>query len=298
MSDSIRRVSRQSGRVIGAIMDGRPSQASYSTAARTAAVLVAGAVLLVGMSACGSDSKSTTSAGSSTTVVKKEAGLAKLTNLTVVNKSGRDIVIDICHDGVCIGNKTLKDGESDQAAGDNINGWVKYAWGIGTGAEPFRGLTAALPGPYQVDFTAGNPDIGLPWIEARLPKNCSSFTGDPSKDKPAQWYLDVGDVLQSRGDSLCTYSMVGSRQPDGGNDRVTGAPADYKMLKLEAYAPDAFLVSSRGCTWEHTPGPAINPESPDGSWSCWKPGPKPPSGTAVTKDAAFARARDGTWVRW
>ena len=78
--------------------------------------------------------------------------------------------------------------------------------------------------------------------------------------------------------------MVGSRQSDGGADRVTNAPADYKMLTLEAYAPDGVYVSNRGCSWELTPGPVVLPESPDGSWSCWKPGPKPPSGTAVTNE--------------
>jgi hypothetical protein len=251
--------------------------------------VLAGALLLVGITACGSDSKSTTSGESSTTVVKKEAGLAKLTNLTVVNKSGRDIVIDICHDGVCIGNKTLKDGESDQAAGDNVSGWVKYTWGMGNGTQDnqYTGVRGNAPGPYQIDFKAGNPDIGLPWIEARLPTSCAYHTQSVQgggNDNPARWALAVGDKRQSQDDALCTYSMVGSRQPDGGTDRVSGAPADYKMLTLEAYAPKAVYISNRGCAWELTPGPVINPESPDGSWSCWEPGPKPPSDTPVTNE--------------
>jgi hypothetical protein len=59
-------------------MEGRRSQASRLTAAKTVAALVAGGLLLVGMSACGSDSGSrsetATSAKASTTVVKKQAG--------------------------------------------------------------------------------------------------------------------------------------------------------------------------------------------------------------------------------
>jgi hypothetical protein len=270
-------------------MEGQPSQVFRSTAARTAAALVAGAVLLVGMSACGSGSKDSTSAKSSTTGVNKKAGIAKPTNLKVVNKSGRDIVVDICHDGVCIGNRTLKEGESDQAAGDDITGWVKYTWGMGNGTQDnqYTGVRGSAPGPYQIDFKAGNPTIGLPWIAASLPQSCAYHTQSKyggGNDNPARWALGVGDVRQSPGDSLCTYSMVGSRQADGGNDRVSGAAADYKMLTLEAYAPDAVYVSNRGCTWELTPGPVIKPESPDGSWSCWKPGPKPPSGTEVTRE--------------
>jgi hypothetical protein len=217
------------------------------------------------------------------------ANAAIPTNVKVVNKSGRDIVIDICHDGVCIGNKTLKDGQSDQAAGNDVSGWIKYTWGMGNGNQEnqYTGVMGSAPGPYQIDFKAGNPDVGLPWIQASLPQSCAYHTQSVyggGNDHPAQWALSVGAVEQSPSDSLCTYSLVASRTPDGGTDRVTGAPADYKMLTIEAYAPNAQYVSNRGCTWELTPGPVTLPESPDGSWSCWKPGPKPPAGTPVTRE--------------
>ena len=103
----------------------------------------------------------------------------------VVKNQGRDIVIDICHDGYCIGNKTLKDGESDQAAGNNISGWVRYTWGMGNGNQDnqYTGVRGNAPGPYQVDFTAGNPDIGSPWIEARLPNKCYWDTRSWIRDK-------------------------------------------------------------------------------------------------------------------
>ena len=254
---------------------------------------VLSALTLFAISACGStDSSKSTSAKSkgstSPKVVAKEAGIGKPTNLRVVNRSGRNITIDICHDGYCIGNKTLKDGESDQAAGGNINGWVKYDWGMGNGWQQnqYTGELGNAAGPYQIDFKAGNPDIGLPWIEARLPNSCGYHTSSQyggGNDNPARWALGVGGKSQSPENSLCTYSMVASRADDGGTDRVTGAAADYKMLTLEAYAPISG-VASNGCTWEPTPGPVIRPQSPDGSWSCWAPGPKPPAGTPVTTD--------------
>ena len=259
-------------------------------------VCVLSGLTLFGLSACGSTDGSTSAKSKESTspkVVAKEAGIGKPTNLKVVNRSGRNITIDICHDGYCIGNRTLKDGESDQAAGDNINGWVKYDWGMGNGNQDnqYTGVRGNAPGPYQVDFKAGNPDIGSPWIEARLPGTCywgyqklQYGYGSPYQE-PAKWVLGVGGKSQSSGNSLCTYSMVASRAEDGGTDRATGAAADYKMLTLEAYAPDGgYVAANRGCSWELTPGPVILPESPDGSWSCWAPGPKPPSGTAVTRD--------------
>lgn len=255
---------------------------------KASAGVVLCALTFSGIAACGStDSATSTSAQ----VVVREAGIAKKTNLKVVNRSGRDIVIDICHDGVCIGNTTLKDGEFDQAAGDDISGWVQSSWGLGNGFQDnqYTGVRSNATGPYQIDFSAGNPAIGLPWIEASLPGKCyyayqrmGTGYGSPYEGS-ARWLLDVNDKRQSPDNTLCTYTMVGSREADGGADRVTGAPADYKMLTLEVYAPNGgYIDASRGCAWELTPGPISPPQSPDGSWSCWNAGPKPPSGTEVT----------------
>jgi hypothetical protein len=254
------------------------------------------AILAIGLAATGCGSSSDAPAGSSggaqrtgTAPSGRLNGVVKYTNLRVVNRSGRDMVADMCHDGHCIGHHTLKEGQSVQVAGDDVSGWVSYAWGMGNGNQQnqYTGARMSAPGPYRIDFWAGNPVIGQPWIDAKLPARCNYETSQAfggGNDKPARWTLGVGDRERSPENALCTYALVASRARDGGTDRVTGAPADYKMLTLEAYAPKPVYVSNRGCIWEGTPGPVIKPESPDGSWSCWKPGPQPPADTPVTRE--------------
>jgi hypothetical protein len=240
---------------------------------------------------CGSSDPSPGTAGvaqsTGTVPSGRLGGAQKKTNIQIINRSGRNILVDICHDGHCNGHTTLKDGQADQAAGDNVYGWVRSSWGMGNGYQDnqYTGVRGSAPGPYFVDFRAGNPAVGQPWIEASLPRSClyqTANTPGGGNDKSVRWTLGVGERDQSPGNSLCTYGMVGSRQADGGADRLTGARADYKQMVLEVYAPKPVYVSGRGCTWEHTPGPVIKPESPDGSWSCWDPGPRPPADVAVT----------------
>ena len=210
----------------------------------------------------------------------KEAGIGKPTNLKVVNRSGRNITIDICHDGYCIGNKTLKDGESDQAAGENINGWVKYDWGMGNGWQQnqYTGVLGNAAGPYQIDFKRAIPNRASV-DRGAVAEPCGYHTSSQyggGNDNPARWPLGVGDKSQSPSDSLCTYSMVASRADDGGTDRAR-APGRLQDADARGVCPDRRLgLPSIGCTWELTPGPVRPPESPDGSWSCWAPGPKPP----------------------
>jgi hypothetical protein len=235
-------------------------------------VLAAG-VTLTGV-ACGSSAPS-----KAAPPVSKQAGLFGMkTDLKVVNRSGRDLTMDICHDGYCNGVRTLQHSESQDAAGSDISGWVKLAWGVGNGPRQnqYTGVMGNAAGPYMIDFKAFNPDVGQPWIEASLPNGCqwkmvySNGRYYSQADHPARWVLDVNQQLQSRTDSLCSYSMVGSRAPDG----------EYKMLILEVYAPD----QGNSC-WEPTPGPVKLPESPDGSWSCWPEGPKPAASVGYTSPA-------------
>ena len=147
--------------------------------------------------------------------------------------------------------------------------------GNGTSTNQYTGEAGNARGPFPIDFSAFNPDVGLPWIDAQLRWSGSPpcvYTDNDAYQVGARWWLDVNDKRKSRRGALCTYTMVGSRAADGGTDRVTGAPADYKMLTLEAYAPDQGV----SCL-EPTPGPVIKPWSPNGEWSCWPAGPKPPS---------------------
>ena len=90
----------------GAEMDGSAPKVWGTTAAAVAA-----AGLLLALSACG---ESTDSAGSTSTetVAKHAGGLAKATNLKVVNRSGRDMVIDLCHDGSASGSGPSKTASS------------------------------------------------------------------------------------------------------------------------------------------------------------------------------------------
>ena len=247
------------------------------------------AVLAAGLAAvgCGSSSSSTSVQRTGTVPSGRLSRAIKFTNLRVINRSGRDVMVDMCHDGVCIGHHRLKQDGAVQVAGDDVSGWVSYAWGLGNGSQQnqYTGVMGNAPGPYRIDFWAGNPVIGKPWIKAKLPARCSYETSNSfggGNDHPVRWNLGVGERFQSPPNALCTYGMVGSRAVDGGHDRVTGAPADYKMLTLEAYAPKPVRVSGRGCIWEATPGPVIRPESPDGSWSCWTPGPRPPADIRIT----------------
>jgi hypothetical protein len=122
-------------------MEGVGTKVSRLIPGRTAAALLAAGGLLVGLSACGSDSKQSTSAA------KKKAGLG--VQLAVVNQ-GRDALnVRICGDGTCRAERPLSPGESTVMAAGSVNGRVAFA---GNGG---------------VDFAAENPFIGQPRISLR-----------------------------------------------------------------------------------------------------------------------------------
>jgi hypothetical protein len=215
------------------------SRVSCWTGAKTAAAVIGVAVLVVGASACGSDSKQSAptkqSTDSASPAVKKEAGLfSKATRLEVVNKTGQDLEVTICGNGNCKPARVLDLNESEDMAADNVTGWVCYnAAGAGC-ADPGEPADPFSPGPkqaFQIDFTASNPDVGLPKIELTTSEQLCELSNISYRPRFAgDWdsaplKLEEYAQQQSTRSSLCQYKLVGSRAAD----------TDYKMLTLTAY---------------------------------------------------------------
>jgi len=157
-------------------MDGVGKKVSRLIAARTAAALVAGGVLLVGVSACGSDSKKST-----TSAAKKRAGLG--VRLDVVNRGRDPLSVTICGDGSCRAERPLSPGQSTAMAAGSVKGQFAFSSGR------------------AVDFTAENPFIGQPRISLR--------TFSDSADLP----LSVGESQTARLPSFAGQ-LTGSRASD------------------------------------------------------------------------------------
>ena len=195
---------------------------------KTGAALVVAGVLLIGPTGCGS-SASSDSTGSAS-VAKKEAGLfaSRGTRLAVVNKSGADLEVTICGNGNCKPARTLKVGQSEDMAADDVNGWIRFD----------QDMDQLEPGkqPIQVDFTASNPDVGLPKIELTTSSRLCDLGQVAFRQRfPGDWdsaplKLDENAQRQSTRSSLCQYKLVGSRAADS---------PDYKMLTLTAYPQGA-----------------------------------------------------------
>ena len=230
---------------------GASSKVSRSTAARIAAATVGVAVLLVGPSACGSDgdeaASTQQSTGSASPAPKREAGVfaSKGTRLAVVNKTGNDLQVTICGDGTCKPARTLGWNESEDMAADTVNGWVRYnveppapeweQWSD-RDADGGGGSESTPKQPFQIDFRAWNPDVGLPGISLTTPSQlCEDGPVGYGPRFPGDWdsddmELDVDKRQQPTESSLCNYKLIGSRAADS---------SDYKTLTLEAY-PQGF----------------------------------------------------------
>jgi hypothetical protein len=193
----------------GAAMDAAP-KGSRLTPIRIGAALVVAAALSIGATACGSDSSSESTG--SAAVVEKEAGLfTKGARVTVVNKDSAGIKVTMCGDGGCKAAVELKAvGDWDVMSGEDVSGSVRYADG------------------YTVDFTAGNPDVGAPWIKLTAPP-----AGNGMCCETTTFRLFEGERLYTSGPtSPGGYPFVADRTADS---------SDYKEMTLNAYGNGGLL---------------------------------------------------------
>jgi hypothetical protein len=171
-------------------MDGS-SKVSRLTPVKLGAALVVAGVLSIGAAACGSGSSSD-SAGSAS-VAKKEAGVKGI-GLRVINQGSAGIELQICGDGRCQQSQTLSPGESNAMSAGQVDGSLVF---------PQNGD--------RVEFSAGNPFIGEPYIELRSP---GGFGGTQSLK------LSEGE---RRTIAFNGYRFDASRESDTG---------DYKSMTL------------------------------------------------------------------
>ncbi len=241
---------RHLGGRLGADLDSisRVARRAPKRSSRTIVALVAVGVL-VGLSACGSDSSSASkgsaskqSSGSTTTepgspAVKKEAGLFGLnTRLEVVNMDTWGATVQISADGTCHEPARLAVGESDATVGENLSGTIHFGPQFyGHGDD--QGL--------QANFSAYNPDVGHPYIRvtglnsygstSRLPQDLTFNLAEGESLKTARAYC--GDSAAERGPTGDAYCW-----PSGDPEFVSfmlvatrGADSDYKMLSLTIF---------------------------------------------------------------
>ncbi len=173
--------------------------------ARPAAVLLMLMVLSVGLSACGSSSSSSGAKGSTSSVVKKEAGVfGKDVQLTVTNKSPYMLNIKICG-ATCEDSVDLGTGESKTATGDRVDGDIRFLK-----VNPGSGVCCDVTN--EVYFTSENPNVGEPYI---------SVGAFADLLKLPKWHLAEGDTRDT------TF---------GGNVffMARGDDTDYKVMTLTA----------------------------------------------------------------
>jgi hypothetical protein len=197
-------------------MEGPLSKPYCLTAARTAAALVAGVVLLVGMSACGSDSDSEASkAKPSTTVAKKEA-LGKLgVFLRVVNKGPEQMYVVMCHPDGCAPGKSLRTGENADMSAGSVYGRFFYE----RPGQPAK----------SVSFRAVNPAIGKPYITASPEGSGGGIEWNFSEGQyTSQCYAlgGVGEVSGKRDTDLAGYKRLWLEPTSkGACENFPGGPA-------------------------------------------------------------------------
>jgi hypothetical protein len=183
------------------------SKGSRLTPIRIGAALVVAGALSIGATACGSDSSSDSTGSAS--VVEKEAGLfTKGVRLKVINKDPGGTRVTMCGDGGCKPAQDLNAvDDSDVFSGEDVSGSVRYADG------------------YTVDFTAGNPDVGAPWIKLTPPP--------PADGETVTFRLFENERRYTSGtDSPGGYPFVAERTADS---------SDYKELTLSAYRNGGLL---------------------------------------------------------
>jgi hypothetical protein len=168
-------------------MEGVGTKVSRLIAGRTAVALLAAGGVLVGLSACGSDSKESTSAKPSTTGAKKQAGLG--VRLDVVNRGRDALAVTICGDGTCRAERPLSPGESTAMAAGSVTGQVAFAGGPG------------------VDFAAENPFIGRPRISLRSPSDSADLQLSEGESRTARLSSFDGQLTGSRA-SDTDYKML------------------------------------------------------------------------------------------
>jgi hypothetical protein len=160
-------------------MEGVGTKVSRSVAGRTAVALLAAGGLLVGLSACGSDSKQSTSAKPSTTGAKKQA-VGKGVRLDIVNRSRNALAVTICGDGSCRAEQPLNPGESTTMASGSVNGRFAFAGGG------------------EVRFTADNPVVGRPSIGLRTSSDSVDFPLSEGESRTARLSSFAGVLTGSR----------------------------------------------------------------------------------------------------
>ncbi len=168
-----------------------------------ATVLVAIGALVVGLSACGSGS-STSATGSTSSVVKQEAGY-KNVQLDVANKNPETLYVFMCADtnalghGPCKSQGYLAKGESTHLTSEVVGGYIH-----------FRGNT--------VEYRAKNPDVGDPSIRL-WPTGSTDKATNQNQQNADQFNLSEGQTVETN---------VGGHLFDMARSNDT----DYKVMSL------------------------------------------------------------------
>jgi hypothetical protein len=162
----------------------RSSRVSRGTPVRVAAALVAAGALSIGAAACGSGSNKSAS------VPKKQAGAQRGTRLAIFNELGSDkrwpagpIRVTICAvnegcDGRVIDpNQSTAVANSSESTPEDVNGTLTY------------------PNGARVEFSAGNPNVGPPWIKV---------TNLPDGDNIRQSLVLPGECINGLGGAGCS----------------------------------------------------------------------------------------------
>jgi hypothetical protein len=158
--------------------------------------------LAAALASCGGDKSSNNDSGGSTSTVPKGRLGARLgTNLRVINRGPENMRIRMCHPGECKPSITLRKGEVEALSASSVDGYFWYE-------RPGRPIL-------QVNFDAGNPDIGKPFILAH-PRG--DYGGG------IEWRLSEGQYIQH------CYALRGVGIVGGGRDTDING---YKRLRLE-----------------------------------------------------------------
>lgn len=180
---------------------------------RGTSIAAIGAVALAaGLSACASSDSEPAEA--SPAVAEKQAAKGVYLKLEVVDsgtelglppdsrrKPDPPVTVTICGSGVCNPPREMKAGDvADKAAGGDVTGTIRYADG------------------FTVDFSAGNPFVGYPWITI-APAAGNTCRGSQTTR------LEEGETLRTGtyDKPICGYEYKLTRFAD----------TDYKMMRIQ-----------------------------------------------------------------